>query len=263
MDLTSPLSHDRTPDGAAFFLNVAQRNVTDHIVSLGVMPPAMFSSLDELKAWACGSGIEISSLKDQARTRACLLRTRTGQLPEYEAVWVSVANDKYREAMLSYIREGFLPRNKVGGDESTRFEPRPEDRAKLEAALKTVHADHVINRARLRPNHPDGWVMLLPVPAKSNSGYGSMVERGLPAVAANETRIDIDAMLCVKLFGLKNPPGDSPNLAKVLSMLNGMIPDCPAKDALLKTVEREWTQRFPETTQAPHPHEDSDPSGEP
>ena len=62
-----------------------------------------------------------------------------------------------------------------------------------------LHADHVINRARLR-DLPDAWVVLFPVSGKVNSRFGSSVEKGLPPLPTGIGHAVIDPLPAFKLL---------------------------------------------------------------
>ena len=62
-----------------------------------------------------------------------------------------------------------------------------------------LHADHVVARSRLS-NLPDAWVLLIEVPRHANSGFGSRIERYLPALPADLVRYDVQGMELFKVF---------------------------------------------------------------
>jgi len=65
----------------------------------------------------------------------------------------------------------------------------------------TLDADHVINKSSLT-KLPDSWVMLFPVPADSNRGFGRHIERSVPKAAVGIGQMDLapKPLVAFKLF---------------------------------------------------------------
>jgi len=74
----------------------------------------------------------------------------------------------------------------------------------LEALDTTLDADHVINKKSLT-NMPDAWVMLAPVIASSNRGFGRVVEKYATRFAPLVGEIGLDAVTAFKLFASTIP----------------------------------------------------------
>jgi hypothetical protein len=65
--------------------------------------------------------------------------------------------------------------------------------------LAVLDADHVLNRASLK-QIPDAWVMLFPVPADGNRGFGRTVERFRPSVKPGTRTMPLTPETTFKLF---------------------------------------------------------------
>ena len=102
--------------------------------------------------------------------------------------------------------------------------------------LRALHADHVINKARLAAHYPEAWVMLFPVPDRSNSPFGSAVEKALPDVPPG---LDLDPLVLFKLLSAEFPK-DAAELATQLSAIAGQVPDWCARQ-----VQRAMHERYP------------------
>lgn len=254
MNNRQPLPHDPLPDGASTFLMTARWNIEDHLISNdGAFPPAMFAMFSELSAWAESKDLTIRSLEEHSLDNACLVVNEEYGEERYEAVWVRVGYSRYRDAMEAHIRRCFIPCGTIGPNGMERHDPLPEHVARMDAALKHIHGDHVINVARLKTHHSDGWVMLLPVIKESNSGYGSKIERRLGAIDKHVMRVDVDELILFKLYGGAKPPQDRESVDKVISMLNGSILNFPHKQRILESAKKRYLEMVPLANESRYP----------
>ncbi|MBY5448097.1 hypothetical protein HFO91_00165 [Rhizobium leguminosarum] len=163
-----------------------------------------------LYAWAFERDLQIKRAWDLADGEICRItplypRSRTPGTAGYDKIWVRVSSDLYRTGLQHQALSAF------------KLTPKE---------LTGVHADHIINRARLK-NHPDGWVCLFPVPARANTHFGSVVERKLAPVDGSVDRIDLSPLVAFKLFC-------------------GIFPRSPVQlDTAMKSIRGQWHTQFP------------------
>lgn len=96
-----------------------------------------------------------------------------------------------RTAILSLINDSILNQRsalKLGGNEKIAYQ-----------LLATLDADHVLNRASLK-KIPNAWVLLLPVPADANRGFGRIVERYRTQLSPETEKIDLTPEISFKIF---------------------------------------------------------------
>ncbi|MGG6893764.1 hypothetical protein [Rhizobium sp. BR 315] len=176
----------------------------------GELPPLFFRNLSMLYTWAISRGLLVKRL---AEVDCCGAYRISGQYRGintpaswgYDQIWVRVACNQYRTALQTQALSTF---NLSGRD------------------LSGIHADHVINRARLK-EHLGGWVCLFPVPARANTHFGSVVERKMPPVPAHVDRIDLSPLVAFKLFC-------------------GVFPRSPIQlEAAMKDIRGQWHTPFP------------------
>ena len=165
----------------------ARLNIDGYRVLYRSFPPAFFGSIGRLREWTYDMQarggyppvqIHEVPLDGIDQKYAVLLSSEPGSAVQYESVWVQAEWNGYREAMKSYMAT-----QGVDGD-----------------GIKTVDADHVINRARV-DGHKDAWLMLMPVPLDVNRSYGSAVEKKLPPIPPNCNGIGlIEPVTLLKAF---------------------------------------------------------------
>lgn len=63
----------------------------------------------------------------------------------------------------------------------------------------TLDGDHVVNKSSLK-NLPDAWVLMAPVHADANRGFGCRVERNYPRYKQGKGRLELDPSMAFKLF---------------------------------------------------------------
>jgi hypothetical protein len=102
--------------------------------------------------------------------------------------------------------------------------------------LAILDADHVLNRASLK-QIPDAWVMLFPVPADANRGFGRMVERYRSQVKPGTNTMHLMPETAFKLFA-GAMPRDQNELQKLKRIIEGQIGVRDYVDRMCAAVER-------------------------
>jgi hypothetical protein len=102
--------------------------------------------------------------------------------------------------------------------------------------LAVLDADHVLNRASLK-QIPDAWVMLFPVPADANRGFGRTVERFRPSVKPGTRTIPLTPETTFKLFCGAMPRNRS-ELQKLKTTLAGQLRASNYVASMCAAVER-------------------------
>lgn len=169
-----------------------------HLLADGHSLPAMFSDVDRLRRWAGRLGLRAKPVSGIKPTLALDVSGSVAGEPYYQT-WASVRFSSYARA----LRAAALHYCEV-------------DRV----SLAGIHADHVINRARLK-NHKDAWVMLFPVPREANSPFGA-IERRLANVPEQVTRIDLTPLVALKLFCGRLPRTET-ELALAMNDVRGQL----------------------------------------
>jgi hypothetical protein len=174
------------------------------------LPPLFFKNLSMLYTWAIDRGLLIKPVREldcggAYRVSGQYRGINTPATWGYDQIWVRVACNQYRTALQRQALSVFnLSHRDLAG----------------------IHADHIINRGRLR-EHLSGWVCLFPVPARANTHFGSVVERKMRPVPANVDRIDLSPLVAFKLFC-------------------GIFPRSPTQlQATMKDVRGQWHTPFP------------------
>lgn len=168
----------------------ARMDMTTYIEHYGKSPPVMFATKSDLEAWARNMGMSI--FPPNTNTSGCILvvsnRTAAnpgpGHVLGYDQLWVKATYRGYRKPFLKW----HAGRDKVP-----------------QSAMSDLHADHVINRSRLKKTHPDAWVNLFPVPAHANTRFGSRIEKKLKALPVVALQVTLEALYFFKLFCTKMP----------------------------------------------------------
>lgn len=169
----------------AYSVMRSRLDIDGYRTKYGCFPPGMFTNLDVLDEWIFdmehrpdGAIIVKRKLAEFSSNDVLVLTAEAGSLIRYESVWVRAKWKSYRDAMKAH-----LEKDQAGYD-----------------GIKSVDADHVINRQRILENHHDGWVMLMPVPLEANRAFGSAIEKGLPPIdPATKFRL-IEPLLLLKTF---------------------------------------------------------------
>lgn len=172
--------------------------------------PVFFRNRMLLKIWAIEQGLQFQPIPHFDCDGAYRLTGQPGistpALSGYDKVWVRAACNQYRTALQQQALSTFHLSHKQ---------------------MRGIHADHIVNRARLRTHHLSGWVCLFPVPAKANTHFGSVVERLLPPVPSEVDRIDLTPLIAFKLFC-------------------GIFPKSPSQlEAAMASIRRQWHVPFP------------------
>lgn len=141
------------------------------------------------------SGASFSQLRRIHGTIKC-----NGVNLSYDQIWVRVTYSGYRKAFAQHHsgREG-IARHELAG----------------------LHADHVINRARLK-NIPDAWVVLFPVLGSVNSRFGSAVEKSLEPLMPGVGKASMDPLPAFKLF-CESMPKVMSDVPKQMAIVRGQL----------------------------------------
>ncbi|MFR0713651.1 hypothetical protein ACLUS7_01200 [Enterobacterales bacterium BD_CKDN230030183-1A_HGKHYDSX7] len=99
----------------------------------------------------------------------------------------------------------------------------------------TLDADHVINKQSLK-DIPDAWVMLAPVIASSNRGFGLAVEKYAVPFTAQRGSIGLDAVTAFKLLASTFPKTAKTLDEQVTAFRKGFCPQGPGLKAELEAV---------------------------
>ncbi|WP_031364370.1 hypothetical protein [Caballeronia sordidicola] len=227
-------AQSRVPDGAGLFIVTSRLNIDIYLNERnGEFPPAMFSSFTLLEAWCASEGYIAESVGKVPPDEARLVRASYDNFT-YESIWVHTKSERYRRAMNAHFTKGFGERDENG--KLTKV-----GKLKLLSALRRLHADHVINRARLA-SLPESWVMLMPVGGDSNSSYGSIVERKQPAYPAGTLSAKIDPLILVKIFAMAKVPRNLAQLEKLVSLVSGQMVESNFKADVLAQMRVNYLQ---------------------
>lgn len=110
-----------------------------------------------------------------------------------------------------------------------------KDRHLLKPFDSTLDADHVINKQSLK-DIPDAWVMLAPVIASSNRGFGLAVEQYAVPFTAQRGLIGLDAVTAFKLFASTFPKTVKTLDEQITVFRKGFIPAGPGLKAELEAA---------------------------
>ena len=180
----------------------AQLDIATWYEAMKVLPPAMFSTLSGLEEWATECGYSSKPLGMNNSFRFIESKGPPNKQRSYSQLWVKASYGAYRKG----------------------FATLHSERDKIEIKkLSLLHADHVINKGRLTQNYPEAWVMLFPVQAGANSGFGWQVEMKLPSVVAGKDSLNLEPLTAFKIF-CGDMPKTKEELKKVLDKrVKGMI----------------------------------------
>ncbi|MBB3938210.1 hypothetical protein [Aureimonas phyllosphaerae] len=193
------------------------------------MPPVLFRDFKSLTAWKNQHDMAIQRVGNRRLTSVVRIRgyyrclnSGLNTLLPYDQLWARASYRSYASAMKELSQSGF---NIAGSD------------------MIGVHADHVINRARLL-HLPHTWVKLFPVEATSNAPFGN-IERRLPAIVFVDDQIRLSPILFLKLY-CGRIPIDVNDLAATLADIRGRLLTANAHIAtLLHDMERDALRFLP------------------
>lgn len=202
-------------DGAAFFVVHGRMSIDLFKDKYGKFPPAMFTNEIQLSGWAADKKFCVEGVGEIPRNEALHIWDETGK--RYDAIWVAIDSNRYREAMVWHAETFEV------GDE----------------AIETLDADHVINSANVKDVHPQAWLMLLPVGKSSNRSFGSAIEKKLLKLDPNDISADIGPLQLLKIL-LVAPPSNPAELQQKLKEVAGQLEDNFDKHDLLESACREY-----------------------
>ncbi|WP_148058642.1 hypothetical protein [Pseudomonas frederiksbergensis] len=99
-----------------------------------------------------------------------------------------------------------------------------------------LDADHVLNKSSLK-NIPDAWVLLAPVTADSNRGFGRHIERYSMRVAKGVNSVSLTPAVTFKLFSAMMPV-DSSELETQLGYIKNKFLLTPGLEAEMEEMEK-------------------------
>lgn len=161
----------------------ARLDFSTYLEEFGSPPPVMFSDLVGLESWAYNNNLEVNAVPGDRKGNFRHVTNDTvssyKQQLVYSQLWVRASHPNYRSVFAAWHAKC--------------------DRIAIKQ-LSDLHADHVINRRRLREFHPNAWVVLFPVPADANITFGSRIEKKLLSIDANQHSVYLEALYAFKLF---------------------------------------------------------------
>jgi len=186
--------HDISDSKVVGLISPRRLDFATYIEEFGELPIMMYTDVSYLEAWVDlerrkleNSNYREWRLKIYPVGRRSLndikhvqgkIRSPAGVILEYDQIWVRASYRHYRAAFRSF----HIKRDCIGAD-----------------VMQSIHADHVINKARLRC-HPNAWVVLFPVLSEINSFFGSRVERNCAVLPGDVSSASMDPLPAFKLF---------------------------------------------------------------
>lgn len=188
-------------------IGFARTDLNHFIEVFGKTPPAMFRNHSDLFNWIETNGLLYDAIQG---SNGNIIRVRgtfkaAGQSIPYSQLWAKASYKSYRKPWAGYHAKA----DKVPVDQ-----------------LRKMHADHVINKERIRGSFSKAWVMLFPVPDGSNSPFGSSIEKNLPALTGKDVDIAgyaIDGLVGFKIFSMEYPRTEA-EMVEQLKAVYGQVP---------------------------------------
>ncbi|MGE7471980.1 hypothetical protein ACQKLX_21245 [Bosea sp. NPDC003192] len=145
-------------------------------------PPVMFANWAGLERWSTRHELRCSPIEGARTTSAVRIvgdyQAIRGDVSfRYDQVWARAGYKRYARSLRTVALRGYNVD---------------------QAAMSGTHADHVINRGRLR-QHPEAWVTIFPVHRSANCPFGS-IEKMQPEIGKDTSRVDLPALTALKLF---------------------------------------------------------------
>jgi hypothetical protein len=200
-------------------------DIDGYLTQYDQLPPGMFKDSSALDEWLCDMtsrpghpSVSISkiALKGFDTEEVVILESGSGSSIHYRALWVRAKYGQYRNAMKAY-----LTTYKAGDD-----------------GLKSVDADHVINRHRVKSQYPDAWLMLMPVPNEANRGFGSAIEKNFEKINLDRDSWLIEPVVLLKSFAVTSPKSYA-EVKALISQLEGQMENGTAKSqTLIQALQR-------------------------
>jgi hypothetical protein len=196
------------------------------------VPPVVFESFDILTKWAHGDHefkVKVLAKKRNGEPAVALVEgifrsfDPSNRLKyQYRQLWTLAAYRYYRRPFAKYHSlKGSIPISD----------------------LKGLHADHVVNRGRLK-SFPKSWVMLFPVNGQINGAFGSKVEKSLPKIERLDEVIYLGEPELFKILAGRWPK-DRNDAKKVCENFRGHFLDQPHLTARVDRVLRVMESYLP------------------
>ena len=175
-------------------------------------PPVFFAKFHLLEGWALSQGFAVA----RPNRNSCHVRgwVSNGEgRTQFRQLWVRAGYKDYRKSFVEFYR-GLC--DSLPGD------------------LRNVHADHVINKARISN---DAWVQIFPVAADANRKYGSAFERYFPEVGPETKQLHLSPLIAFKLF-CGRVPADQFELDRAMEDVRGhLLQEIPEIRAYCDRIE--------------------------
>ena len=106
----------------------------------------------------------------------------------------------------------------------------------------TLDADHVVNKGSLK-DLGDAWVLMAPVHADINRGYGAKVEKHLPKYVPDKKFLELSPLVAFKLFASFMPTSPR-ELEQAMMLVSGQLGATGELDVVIKTMYEEMKKRL-------------------
>ena len=225
---------ERMHDGLPFFITMCRLSFESVYNIEGKFPPALFIDEQTLIRWADSRQLNIKRLGDISLEDAKVITWTDGVANvQYEGVWARSDWNGYRSAMIEH--------SKSAATEQTAL------------ALKTLDADHVINRANIEntfgTDWKKTWVYLFPASSGVNRSFGSNVEKIRISYTCGTDKIRLAPIHLLKMF-VADGPSNPAELETAIEQIRNQIvlADNEVKERLLSEIASQYSQaRFGKT----------------
>ncbi|MEJ2793217.1 hypothetical protein WAE56_07350 [Iodobacter sp. LRB] len=209
------MKHDLIPGGASTYVLKFRMDLSIYVEENdGEFPPAMFASRIKLEEWTSKNNFSIKKVGKKNSRNYLLMKN---EYLSIDFLWVRASFISYRALFKRYV----VDTNIYEKPTSTPDESYHKFISNFKFALPFIHADHVINQARLKKNHPDAWVMLFPTSSAANSSFGSKVEKTLADIPENIDKYFIDPILLLQLYCTGLSPKNEVDLQRSIDIIKG------------------------------------------
>lgn len=175
-------------EGSVSLITTARLDISCILETESTPPPVLFENYEGLEDWARSRRLDEPKAIGRIRKSSALLVAGQYHPPtsdfsfRYSQIWARARYTRYASALKKHA----LWSRKVEAD-----------------AYRELHADHIINRARLA-NIKDAWVAIFPVYRSSNCSFGR-IERCLPKIEPGFKALAVPPLMALKLYIGKLP----------------------------------------------------------
>lgn len=221
-------------DGLPFFVAMCRLSFESVYNIEGKFPPALFIDEKTLITWADSRRLNIKPLGNISLADAKVITWTDGvSNVQYEGVWARSDWNGYRDAMVEH--------SKSAATEKTAL------------ALKTLDADHIINRANIKSTFGNDWkktwVYLFPASSGVNRSFGCNVEKIYISYTCSTDKIRLAPIHLLKMF-VADGPSNPAELETAIKQIRNQIvlADNEVKERLLSEIASQYSQaRFGKT----------------